>query len=610
MRELFISLQVLHRSLQEEYRKSLVPMALYVDSIVSIHKRMKDILPRRQVCDRLLNAYIDTSESLYRMIHVPTFRAQYERFWDSPGGAGAGSGVSESFLPRLLAVLSIGSRFETKTKGLGHERLEGIHIPTACVLVRSWLGSLKGKQLVELTTLQAEVLLLQAQRMVVPRPQDSWTQLGSIVRMAMTMGLHRDPSEFEPRMSVFSGEMRRRFWFTILDMDLHTSLACNLPCLVREGDYTCRPPRNLDDVDLREDLAELPPSRPIDQYTDNQIQVYAAMTLGARIRVAHLLNRIDSIRDYGEVLEVGARLERFLEDVNYLFPRHGTLSDDQKSKMWRSRVVLDMHVRRPLLALYRPFALGVPDAPAQITRSYLRSSMVILKYLDEIDPMLSYFKDITDMYHQVLKQDIIQAAFGVCFYIKMTSRGVGSGSDFYGGGGGVAASSSGGAGMSPADSLDDDGFSLDAESLTLWSPSRLAKTVEKTLDLLIRNVRNDVKDLVALTVVLQSVQGGGGPHAAAPERRAEDVRRGLRTTLESCMRATGTTPEKLADLARAQGVALGMPAKSDPYGLQPPPQPRPAYAFPGGGAAQSMAGGPGRDDDGWVLWSGWGDDDD
>jgi Fungal specific transcription factor domain len=359
---------VIHKSLQEDYRKSLAPISLFVDSILPIHKRMTDILPKRHVCDRLLAIYIDASESLYRMIHVPTFRKQYELFWE-------GQSQSESFLPQLLAVLSIGSRFENKHRGLSHEIVEGVHIPTACALVRAWLDGLKGKQLVEISTLLAEVLLLQAQRMVVPRHQDSWTQLGSIVRMAMTMGLHRDPSEFEPRLSVFAGEIRRRLWFTILDMDLHQSLACNLPCAVREGDYTCRPPRNLDDDDLYVDMKELPPSKPIDQSTDNQIQVFAAMTLGVRIKVAHLINRIDSVHDYSEVIEIGGKLERFLEDINYLFPRHGTLNDINRSKQWRSRVILDMTVRRPLLALYRPFVLGVPEAPPQISRSYLRSSI-------------------------------------------------------------------------------------------------------------------------------------------------------------------------------------------------------------------------------------------
>ncbi|KAI3535050.1 fungal specific transcription factor [Colletotrichum tamarilloi] len=543
IRETMYGLQILHKRIQEEYRKSLSPISVFADSVIPVQKRMQDILPKKSICDRLLASYIDTSETIYRMIHVPTFKEQHELFWE-------GKLQGDTFLPQLLTVLSIGSRFETKSKGLGHERVEGVHIPTACALVRSWLDGLKGKQLVDLTTLQTEILLVHAQRMTTPRPQDSWAQLGYIVRMAMTMGMHRDPSEFEPRVPVFFGELRRRLWFTILDMDLHLSLACNLSCLVRDGDFTCRPPRNLDDSDLFFDMKELPPSKPIDQLTDNQMQVYAAMTLGARMQVAHLINRVDSIRDYSEIIEVGTKLDRFLEDINYLFPRQGILNEVEKSKQWRSRVILDMHVRRPLLALYRPFALGLPDAPSQISRAYLRSSMVIMRYLDELDPLLSHFQDVSDMYHMVLKKDILQAAFSVCFYIKAATESHINGNTF-----GIASTVA----MSP-DPMDD-GVTFSTETFALWSPSRLIKTVEKTLNLLVRNVGgNDVKDIVALAVVLASVQ------STNQEQKLQDIRRSLQGVLDACQTATNTSPEKMS-----------LPNPADP--MDPYMQTRPPFMF-------------------------------
>ncbi|KAF6831361.1 zn2cys6 transcription factor [Colletotrichum plurivorum] len=566
IRDIMYGLQVLHKRIQEEYRKSLSPISVFADSVIPVQKRMQDILPKKSVCDRLLASYIDTSETIYRMIHVPTFKEQHELFWE-------GKLPGDAFLPQLLAVLSIGSRFETKSKGLGHERVEGVHIPTACALVRSWLDGLKGKQLVDLTTLQTEILLVHAQRMTTPRPQDSWAQLGYIVRMAMTMGLHRDPSEFEPRVPVFFGELRRRLWFTILDMDLHLSLACNLSCLVRDGDFTCKPPRNLDDSDLYFDMKELPPSKPIDQLTDNQMQVYAAMTLGVRMQVAHLINRVDSIRDYGEVLEVGTKLDRFLEDINYLFPRHGILTEVEKSKQWRSRVILDMHVRRPLLALYRPFALGLPDAPSQISRAYLRSSMVIMRYLDELDPLLTHFQDISDMYHMVLKKDILQAAFSVCFYIKAAIESHANGNTL-----GISSTVA----MSP-DPMDD-GVAFSTETFALWSPSRLIKTVEKTLNLLVTNVGgNDVKDIVALTVVLASVQ------YTNQDQKLQEMRRSLQSVLDACQAATNTNPEKLS---------LPVTNPADP--MDPYMQTRAPFLFHANASAAAVS-----DHGGWALWDGW-----
>ncbi|KAF7546134.1 hypothetical protein G7046_g9401 [Stylonectria norvegica] len=569
VREVFINYKKLHKALQEQYRKSLSPITVFVDSMTPVRTRMTDILPKKMVCDSLIQSYFDTSETIYRILHMPTFNEQYNQYWK-------GNLQSDSFLPQLLAVLSIASRFETKSKGLGHERSEGVHIPTACALVRSWLDSLRGKRMIEFSTLQVEVLLVHAQRMIKPRAQESWTSLGSIVRMAMAMGLHRDSSEFEPRVPVCLGEMRRRLWFTILDMDLHISLACNLPCLVRDGDFTTRPPRNLDDIELYADMTELPPTKPIDQITDNQMQVYAAMTLGVRMKVAHLLNRIDTIRDYQEVLDVGAKLDRFLDDINYIFPRHGILSDAQKSKQWRSRVILDMHVRRPLLALYRPFAIGAPDAPAQISRAYLRSSMVILKYLDELDPMLNHFQDITDMYHQVLKKDIIQAALSICFFIRAVVR---------------PASDTSGVGMqalrmSPDSS--DDYPSYNPENLILWSPPRLIGTVEKTLELLIHNISGrDTKDVVCLAVVLQCVK--------TADPKPEDIVRELRAVLDGCLRSSNTSidmgPPNLAPPAIGDGF------QGDTY-----MNPHMSYLYQRNSMGMPAAV---SDFDGWILWNGW-----
>lgn len=558
-REVLSDFRAAHHFIHENYNKALTPISVYVDSMMPVQKRMTDILPAKDVCDRLVSSYVDSSETIYRILHIPSFMEQYNLYW-------SGRQQSIFFLPQLLAVLSTASRFETKSKGILHERVDGVHNPTSCALVRSWLDSLKGKERVEFESLQVEVLLLHAQRMVTQRTNELWAQLGYIVRNAMSMGLHRDPSEFGPRMSVFQGELRRRLWFTIMDIDVHLSIALNMPTTVREGDFTCRAPRNLDDLDLFEGMRELPPSKPIDQITDNQLQVYGAMTLPTRMKVAHLVNTIDSIRDYQEVLDVGIKLDSLLEDINYLFPRQGILNDTQKSKMWRSRVILDMHARRPLLALYRSLAMGTPDAPPQITRAHLRSSMVILKYLDEIDPRQPYFEIITAMYHQMLKHDIVQAALSVCYYIQAAHR-----------------SSENMMGAHPRQSpeygVDDYPLYKPETTLSIWSPERMVSTVEKSLEILTRHSSgNDTKDLLTLALVLETVR--------KPELRADEVVRGLYSVLDLLLRSSNTTLEKVRSVPQTQ----------ERYGSD-------GYAHDH--AHMSNPAATAADFGGWLIWDGW-----
>lgn len=229
-----------------------------------IHERMADVLPEKHVCDQLLRGYLEKHEALYRVIHVPTFMREYNGYWD-------GTLASKAFLAKLLGILSRASRVETKSRGLGYESSEGVYLPTALALLRLWLNNLRGKQLVELETLQIELLWLLAMRTIKEDARDGWAQLGSIMRMAMAMGLHRGPSEFGSRMTPFHGEMRRRLWATIADLDFYVSNDCNLPSLLREEDATTGPPWNLDDADLHPDMKELPPGNPLEQITDNHV---------------------------------------------------------------------------------------------------------------------------------------------------------------------------------------------------------------------------------------------------------------------------------------------------------------------------------------------------
>ncbi|PHH55789.1 Transcription factor lepE [Ceratocystis fimbriata CBS 114723] len=517
LRDLFITLENIHKYLQVENRKAVTPISVYVDSMLPISKRMADILPPQDICMPLLETYFDVSEVIFRFLHIQSFREKCDAFWQ-------GKMPDDYFLPQLLTAVAIGSRFGSKGHGLSIERGDGVHIPTACALVRAWLDGLRGKQLVDITTLQTELLLLHCMRLSsLIRDHDAWTQLGYIVRMAMTMGLHRDPSEYD-KMPVFTGELRRRLWYSILDMDLHVSMLCNLPALVRDGDYTCRQALNIDDSSIFEGMTELPTGKPIEQSTDSQVHCYAALTLPTRLRVSHVVHRIDNVRDYTEILYLGNKLERYLEDVNFVFPRH-TIDARGLNRLWRLRVMMDMQVRRTLLALYRPFALGVSDAPAEIVQAYLRSSMVILHYMGEIDPERQYAPQVRDMYRQLLRQDIIQACFSLCFFVK-NSNAISS-----------QISSTGA-------TFEDDPSPL--VSNDVWAPARLISTVKSSLDFLVDGVgANDINDIVSLSVVFYSVQRS--------DHEAEDSTKGLEEGLEAvrsqCLRNMNISQSKQIDLS-------------------------------------------------------------
>ncbi|KAI8946429.1 fungal-specific transcription factor domain-containing protein [Xylaria longipes] len=487
----FLFIHKIHKAVQNEHRKATSPISVFVDSMTPIQKRMADVLPSRAVCDHLVQFYIRGSETLYRVLHIPSFMSQYNRHWD-------GNQQHEYFLPQLLSVLCIGYRFLGTNNGQYQNDREGIHVPTACALVRTWLASLRGKQLVEFSSLQTEVLALMARRVLNSQNHETWQHLGLLVRMAMTMGLHRDPSEFPHEILPFWAEQRRKLWTTILELDIHMSIQCNLPSCIREGDFTCRPPSNLDECQLYPNMIELPPSKPIEVDTDSRIQVFAAKTLITRFKVVDLINRIDALEDYQQILDIGAELEQVLEDIRYVVPQIHLNDTNEAHRQWMTRVILDMNCRRPLLALYRPFALSSADAPQQIMTGYLKSCMILLSYLEEVDISRPDYPQIWHMHNLVLRRDIMHASFGICYYLKQIQNSTISTQEL----------------DSPESSYRPNPIeaacTAASRSSMLLSLPRLRATVGKVIDTMIRRISEmgtDLKDLVSLTIVFYTYQG-------------------------------------------------------------------------------------------------------
>lgn len=90
--------------------------------------------------------------------------------------------------------------------------------------------------------------------------------INMILHLAMRMGYHRDPDHF-PGISPFEGEMRRRVWTTILQLDLVLSLEMGLPRSATDRHIDTKLPRNLYDSDFEEDATEIPPPRPETEWT-------------------------------------------------------------------------------------------------------------------------------------------------------------------------------------------------------------------------------------------------------------------------------------------------------------------------------------------------------
>ncbi|PYH83381.1 hypothetical protein BO82DRAFT_431094 [Aspergillus uvarum CBS 121591] len=133
-----------------------------------------------------------------------------------------------------------------------------------------------------------------------------WFLLGLEVNLAMRMGYHRDPSHF-PGISPLQGEMRRRLWATVLTSDILLSSQMGMPRMICDWKCDTAEPRNLYDMDLDQELTQLPPARPETEHT-------TALGIIARRRMVIALGAIADLADavkpvsYAEIMQADKAL--------------------------------------------------------------------------------------------------------------------------------------------------------------------------------------------------------------------------------------------------------------------------------------------------------------
>jgi hypothetical protein len=220
------------------------------------------------------------------------------------------------WLGLLYAVLCIGARFQAGGPGATITQNESLHTARIDYYREKVVQSLILANYTKCPPHTVETLLVYFGTEYT-RSSDTqfsmWVLIGMIVRVAMRMGYHRDPSRFA-NISPFKAEIRRRAWLVILSIDLVSSAQVGLPRMIQPFMYDTQEPRNLDEEELYEDLVELPPSQPETKLTPLLYSI--VMT---RVRTAHAtvmdLNNATSQPPYRDVMNVDAMLRHVYDKL-------------------------------------------------------------------------------------------------------------------------------------------------------------------------------------------------------------------------------------------------------------------------------------------------------
>ncbi|VUC21575.1 unnamed protein product [Clonostachys rosea] len=250
---------------------------------------------------------VKVTDDVTVVIHRPSFNNQYRTFCRNQAGA------SYEFLALIFMILAEATLFSNSfsfddilaerqtrpTARVKAYRSAGVAALTAANYTSPSLETMAPM----LLHLEAEFVLSRS------TPIRCYLLSSTCIRLMLRLGLHRDPCHM-PNISPFSGEMRRRMWHFGLQIEMLVSFQMGLPNMANGVESDTKLPRNIDDQDLKENLEELPPSRP-DSETAPLTYFIWKTTIGQIFRsVARKTNSPEPMSDT-EVM----RIDRKLEDV-------------------------------------------------------------------------------------------------------------------------------------------------------------------------------------------------------------------------------------------------------------------------------------------------------
>ncbi|KAH8706035.1 putative Zn(II)2Cys6 transcription factor [Talaromyces proteolyticus] len=351
---------------------------------------------------------------------------QYETFWKDP------SATSIAWIGLMFSMLYIAAQLQTFSIDFTDGRAESLKAESltmkdafrekavqCLILARYTMG---GPYILEtlIMVLTGEFILLK------DNGTDGWLLISMILHLAMRMGYHRDPDHF-PGISPFEGEMRRRIWTTILQLDLVLSLEMGLPRSATDTHIDTKQPRNLRDCDFEEDTTEMPPPRPETEWTP-------VLPLIARARLISALGLICDINadinppSHDEVIKVDV----ILKDVhNRAIPpvlRWGTtphpITDSPILVIQRVSVETTYHKSRILL--YRRALISYPVRQSQerdreSVRICLDSALKILSFQQMLHEESQPFGRLSQLRWKVtniFNQDVLLATSVLCLYLQ------------------------------------------------------------------------------------------------------------------------------------------------------------------------------------------------
>jgi uncharacterized membrane protein YgcG len=313
---------------------------------------LEALLPSKEETDSLVNIYLDQFEQVHRIVHIPSFRRDYAKFWLPSETRNA------AFTALVLAIMGVSSCIASQLPNRFEKMLSSSHVNAIrwVEAVDQWQEkqSQKHRRLIHY---QIACLVYLAKRVNTVKKKRFWRNAGSMTQDAISVGLHREPSHMCDKISPFNQEMRRRLWATIQSYDLQASFDHGLPSILSSLHYDVNPPRNIDDDEFDEDTQELPPSHPPTEYTFSSYQHISRHSLPLRLELSRVLTGPPEELDYDRVIRYTNEINQEIDSLPSWDVSDSSSSSQNPvlKKPLLAYTLLHIQLRQYIIPLHQPF---------------------------------------------------------------------------------------------------------------------------------------------------------------------------------------------------------------------------------------------------------------
>ncbi|ETN42487.1 uncharacterized protein HMPREF1541_01643 [Cyphellophora europaea CBS 101466] len=362
------------------------------------------MVPPKQRADALVQEYFDVLETTYRVLHIPSFQANYEAFWTNPQAADI------EFVAQLLIVMAaMNCVVAGGVKGfLGRSSVGREDSHRWIEAAEAWLNKQSHKH----TTLeyyQTNVLLIIAKRMTCYKVKREWVISQNLLSLAMAAGFHREPTYLSTKISPFDQEMRRRLWFSILELDIQSCCDRGMRAAIAPDDWDCLPPLNIHDEDFNETTQTMPSPKPLTDFTRTSFLCKLVQHLPLRLEMLTRINSISRTLELDTVMAFDSRIRAELDGLPVW---------TEKSVTRAPKALSSLVLHEYLLLLHQPFATQhLAQSQYFYSRCTRRESAlsVIKRYCEMPETHALAFSNLRD--------DAFRASLATCHDIAVASGG-------------------------------------------------------------------------------------------------------------------------------------------------------------------------------------------